>query len=200
MDAARGDDADARALSMNDARPTAPRRSPGGAVAREALLYLDSLHRFASYLASSPAEAEDLVQDTYARALGAESTFVPGTNMRAWLFRILRNAFIDGRRRSRASPLLDEGDEEQASQHAVQAQEPLRGDAELEALRGVVADSIERALTSLSPDARTVVLLDLEGFTETEVAGVLGCPLGTVKSRLARARDVLRQRLSEYRR
>jgi RNA polymerase sigma-70 factor (ECF subfamily) len=157
------------------------------------------LHRFAHYLAGSSSEAEDLVQDTYARALGAESSFTPGTNMRAWLFRILRNSFIDDRRRSRTSPLIDESTE-QACERAEYAPELLRGDVEMEALRRVVGETIEGALALLSPDARAVVLLDLEGFTETEASEVLGCPIGTIKSRLARARDALRRHLSEYQR
>jgi RNA polymerase sigma-70 factor (ECF subfamily) len=198
MDALR--DADDDRGARIDVRASTRRGSPSGVVAREALEHLDSLHGFASRLAGSSAEAEDLVQDTYARALGAESTFTPGTNMRAWLFRILRNAFIDGRRRARVSPVGEGSSEDEASDRAPYAQEPLRGDVEMQALRGVVAESIERALTALSADARTVVLLDLEGFTETEISEVLGCPVGTVKSRLARARGALRERLSEYRR
>jgi RNA polymerase sigma-70 factor (ECF subfamily) len=170
-------------------------------VAREALEHLDSLHHFARYLAGSTGEAEDLVQDTYTRALGAESTFTPGTNMRAWLFRILRNAYVDGRRRARRSPIVDGSpDDLESDLGAAYPQEPLRGDVEIEALRGVVIANIERALASLTEDARTVILLDLEGFTETEVSEVLGCPVGTIKSRLARARDALRRRLGEYQR
>lgn len=140
------------------------------------------------------------MQDTYARALGAESTFTPGTNMRAWLFRILRNNFIDARRRAKNAHILDDSTDDHANARANNAYEPLRGDPELEALRGAVAASIERALATLTPDARTIVLLDLEGFTETEAAEVLGCPIGTVKSRLSRAREALRARLSEYQR
>jgi RNA polymerase sigma-70 factor (ECF subfamily) len=190
----------AQFTATGDRAPAAWQGRPGGAIAREALEHLDSLHHFARYLTGGLAEAEDLVQDTYARALGAESTFARGTNMRAWLFRILRNAFIDSRRRSRSSPLVDGSAEEHASDRATHAHEPLRGDVEMDALRGIVAEDIERALATLSPDARMVVLLDLEGFTETEAAEVLGCPVGTVKSRLARAREALRQHLSEYRR
>ena len=188
MDAPR----DFEAAPASAGRTTSP-------VARQALEHLDALHHFARHLSGSATEAEDLVQETYARALGAEASFSPGTNMRGWLFRILRNLYIDGRRRAKLAPIAD-ADEEQAAERAPYAQEPLRGDLEIEALRGVVAGAIEEALATLSPDARAVVLLDLEGFTETEVAEVLGCPLGTVKSRLARARDALRQRLVEYRR
>ena len=172
---------------------------PSSAVARDALEHLDSLHHFARHLTGSASEAEDLVQDTYSRALGAESTFTAGTNLRAWLFRILRNAFLDERRRVRKSSTVGDASEP-PSESAPFAQEPLLGDIEMEALRGVVAGSIERALAVLSPDARTVVLLNLEGFTESEVAEVLGCAVGTVKSRLSRARETLRKLLSEYRR
>jgi RNA polymerase sigma-70 factor (ECF subfamily) len=187
--------------AVQDGDNTRARASPAGAVAREALEHLDSLHHFARYLTGNSGEAEDLVQDTYTRALGAQSRFIPGSNMRAWLFRILRNVFLDGRRRARTSALVDRSAEElEIDCGAAYPLEPLRGDVEIDALRGVVAESIERALAALTDDARTVILLDLEGFTENEVSEVLGCPLGTVKSRLSRARDALRQRLWEYRR
>jgi RNA polymerase sigma-70 factor (ECF subfamily) len=177
------------------------RGRPGGAVAPKALEHMDSLHHFARYLSGSAAEAENLVQDTYARALGAESTFVAGTNLRAWLFRILRGAFIDGQRRKRHEAVVGEdADAEPSCERTPFAHEPLRGDAEMGALRGAVASDIESALAALSPDARALVLLDLEGFTEGEVAEVLACAVGTVKSRLARARETLRRHLSEYRR
>ncbi len=178
------------------------RTRPSSAVAVEALEHrMDALHNFARYLSGSAVEAEDLVQDTYARALGAASTFTEGTNLRSWLFRILRNAFLDGRRRARKTFAEDvDAAEEEASEQAALAREPLLGDVEMEALRGSVAQNIERALAVLTPDARAVVLLDLEGFTETEMAEVLGCAVGTVKSRLSRAREALRHLLSEYRR
>jgi RNA polymerase sigma-70 factor (ECF subfamily) len=193
-----GADAHAETEAMHEL-PRPLRAKPSGAVARDALAHIDSLHHFARYLSGSDTEAEDLVQDTYARALGAASTFVEGTNLRAWLFRICRNAFIDGLRRKR--PTVDvEGAAEPASEQAAFAREPLFGDIEMEALRGAVANDIERSLAALSPDARAVVLLDLDGFDEREVAEVVGCAVGTVKSRLARARQTLRHLLVEYRR
>ena len=152
-----------------------------------------ALYNFARYLCRDPAEAEDLVQDAFARALNAQSSFVVGTNLRAWLFRILRNAFVDGRRRQRKEPLS-----EQEQNEAANGDDWLRGDIEIDRLRGFVARDIEAALNRLSEDARSVILLDLEGFTETEIASVMDTAVGTVKSRLARARAALRIELKEY--
>jgi len=155
------------------------------------------LFRLAYHLTGNQADAEDLVQDTYARAFGASSRFEEGSNLRAWLFRILRNVHIDHYRRARSSPLSGSFDDEDEAAAAL-PQELLRDDQELERLRSVVAEDIEAALLTLSPDARTVVLLELEGLTESELASVLGCAVGTVKSRLQRARQALRLRLKDY--
>jgi RNA polymerase sigma-70 factor (ECF subfamily) len=177
--------------------PPRVRDEPLPTLPRDALDHLDGLFRLARRLTRSETEAEDLVQETYARAYAAHAQFADGSNVRAWLFRILRNLFIDVVRRDRGSPVhagLD--DDERAGRTTTT--EPLRGDDELERLRGVVAEDIEAALQSLSVNARTIVLLDLEGFTEGELAAVLGCSVGTVKSRLFRARATLRERLSDY--
>ena len=175
--------------------PVTRTRTASSSVRAEALSYADALFRLAYHLTGRESDAEDLVQDTYARAFSAADDFAEGTNLRAWLFRILRNAHIDSYRRERKSP-ISIGFDEQAEGET--AHELLRDDAELERLRSVVADDIEAALMALSPDARTVVLLDLEGLTEGELATVLACPVGTVKSRLMRARAALRQRLKDY--
>jgi RNA polymerase sigma-70 factor (ECF subfamily) len=164
----------------------------------ELLRHLDALYNFARYLTRDATAAEDLVQDTFARALGAHDRFAVGTNLKAWLFRILRNAFIDGRRRNTSSPLRRGVDAAEASDDDLRDGDRLRGDIEMERLRGLVAADIEAALLSLSAEARMVVLMDLEGFTEAEMAAVMESPAGTVKSRLSRARGALRERLKDY--
>ena len=174
-------------------RPAAPDADP--------LVHLDALHRLAHLLTRSAPDAEDLVQETYARAFRGVAGFTPGTNLRAWLFRILRNAFLDARRREGRLAREMLGDEDAAEGPSPEAADGwLRGDAELERLRGIVGEEIEAALRALSEDARTVVLLDVEGLSEAEIAAVMGCAAGTVKSRLSRARGALRQRLADYER
>ena len=170
----------------------------GGAdeVVRHALAHADALYNFARWLARDPLEAEDLVQETYARALGAAERFEPGSNLKAWLFRILRNAFIDRRRRSQREGSLPFVEAPDADGEPV---EPALGELQLDQIRALVAEDVATAVHALPESFRTVILLDLEGMTEAEVANVLGCATGTVKSRLWRARAALRERLAAYR-
>ena len=173
-------------------------RGRGARLGREALGYADTLYNLARYLTRNPADAEDLVQDTFARALQAADQFTPGTNLKAWLFRILRNTYISGYRRQRHDPARGGLDTVDPNAQGAGTEEWLRDDLELERLRKVVAEEIEQALLTLSEEARTAILLDLEGLTEVEVARVMGCAVGTVKSRLARARAALRLLLKDY--
>ncbi|PYM46222.1 MAG: RNA polymerase subunit sigma-24 [Candidatus Rokuibacteriota bacterium] len=170
----------------------------GAALGREALAYVDSLHNLARYLTGNASDADDLVQETYARALKAAERFTPGTNLKAWLFRILRNTFLSAYRRERNNPVSGGLDTVDPAAQGVADDHWLRDDMELDRLRKIVAGEIEAALMTLSDEARTVILLDLEGLTEVEVAQVVGCAVGTVKSRLARARLALRRQLKDY--
>jgi RNA polymerase sigma-70 factor (ECF subfamily) len=159
---------------------------------RDALAHLDALYNHGRRLTGNEADADELVQETYARALAGARSFTGG-NLKAWLFKIMRNTFIDLHHRGRPRPVLGELDVLDGDAAA-----PAPDDGDPAPLRRLVASEIEAALASLSDDARTIVLLDHEGLTETEVAEVLGCPVGTVKSRLSRARLLLRQRLKDY--
>jgi len=166
-------------------------------LASQALAYADALHNLARHLVHSEADAEDLVQETYVRALAASDRLEAGANLKPWLFRILRNAFLSRLRHERHDPTVA-GLDTVASHVGPAASEALGGDPELETMRRVVGAEIEAALRALGEDARTAVLLDLEGFSEAEMASILCCAPGTVKSRLSRARAALRARLAEH--
>ena len=161
----------------------------------EALAHADALFGLARRLTRQSADAEELVQETFARAVAGARTFVGG-NVKAWLSRILRNTFVDLHHRGQPWPQLSELDviEGTIAHH----ESLLRDDDELAHLRRLVGEEIETALAALSVEARMVVLLDVEGFTESESAEILGCAVGTVKSRLSRARALLRARLRDY--
>jgi RNA polymerase sigma-70 factor (ECF subfamily) len=165
---------------------------------REALVHLDALYRLARHLTGNDDDAQDLVQEAFARALGKHAQFEPGGNVRAWLFRIMRNLYIDTWRRAKGRPERERLGDDEPPDVAGPDREVLRGDEELERLRSVVAEDIEAALRKLPVDAQTIVLLDLEGLTYEELAEVLGCNIGTVRSRLSRARARLRELLSDY--
>jgi RNA polymerase sigma-70 factor (ECF subfamily) len=168
-----------------------------GALPTEALSHLDGLYNLARWLVHDPSEAEDLVQETYLRALRAAHQFQPGTNLRAWLFQILRNVFFTRyRRRGREPEAMDP-----------EALDALAGAMGREGGASRVADGrdgtlgadLSAALERLPEEYRSVVLLaDLEDFTMGEIATIMDCPVGTVKSRLFRARGILQELLRDY--
>jgi RNA polymerase sigma-70 factor (ECF subfamily) len=159
------------------------------ALLHDALAHADALYNFARHLSHDAVAAEDLVQETYARALAAEAQFEPGGNLKSWLFRILRNTFIDLYRREQRA--RTDGGLDTVGDAAGEAVAPRQEGA-------VMGHEVATALAALSDEARTAVLLDLEGFSEAEIAACLGCAPGTVKSRLFRARAALRQRLGGH--
>jgi len=165
----------------------------------DALSYLDALYRTALRMTRSESEAEDLVQETYIRAFRFKQQFEPGTNLKAWLFRILTNTFINQFRRRKTQPQtteLDDVDESALYRHmtgssaASSAAQP-----ENVVLDRVVDSEVTAALEELPEKFRTVVLLDSEGFSYKEMAEMLHIPIGTVMSRLHRGRKFLQKRL-----
>lgn len=164
----------------------------------DALSHADALYNLARYLTRDTIEAEDLVQETYLRALRGWQEFEPGTNLKAWLFRILRNAFISRHRQAVRHPAAEPYDTTEPSREQAAVGDDAPGILGPDQLRRVLSSEIEAALRSLTEDARTVILLDLEGLTESETATVVGCAVGTVKSRLNRARAALRAALADY--
>lgn len=165
----------------------------------EALSFLDALYRTALRMTRSEADAEDLVQETYIRAFRFRDQFTPGTNLKAWLFRILTNTFINSYRRRRAQPEfteLDDVDEFSLYRRmAGGAGATAARDPESEFLATVVDSEVKDALAELPEKFRSVVLLDVEGFSYKEIAEMLGIPIGTVMSRLHRGRKFLQKRL-----
>ncbi len=174
--------------------PVAPAGSGGAAFGRAALAHADALWGYARRLLQNDADAEELVQETYTRALAGAASFVGGS-LKAWLFQILRNVFTDDYRRRRKQGATVEFDDDDGGAPGAQ---PFPDVGELGALSRVMGAEIEAALAQISDEARSIVLLDAEGFTEPEIARMLDCPLGTVKSRRSRARAALREKLKDY--
>ena len=176
-----------------------PARDPEReAFAAEALQYLDPLYGAALRLTRSPSDAEDLVQDTFLKAHRFYDRFEAGTNLKAWLFRILTNTFINRyRRRTRERDVLDGVDadpvgEGVVSRAAMRALSSPVADAE----RTLLAREIQGALDTLPEDYRVMILLaDVEELSYKEIADIVGCPIGTVMSRLHRARKLMQKHL-----
>ena len=165
----------------------------------EALTFLDALYRTALRMTRSEADAEDLVQETYIRALRFREQFTPGTNLKAWLFRILTNTFINSYRRRQAQPETTELDDVDEFSLYKRMSDPRAAsaspDPETELLNGLVDSEVKDALAELPEKFRSVVLLDVEGFSYKEIAEMLDIPIGTVMSRLHRGRKFLQKRL-----
>jgi RNA polymerase sigma-70 factor, ECF subfamily len=160
----------------------------------EVLTHLDAMYAVACKLTRNPTEAEDLVQDAFVKATRARQQFQAGTNLKAWLFRILTNTFINKYRRGGLErSVLDGPDADPLADGWVSAStmRQLR-DPETLALRPIVQEEIRRALDALPPDFRLAVILsDVEEFSYEEIAQMMGCPIGTVMSRLHRGRKLL---------
>jgi RNA polymerase sigma-70 factor, ECF subfamily len=160
---------------------------------RLALEHLDALHNLAVYLTRNGAEAQDLVQETYVRALRFSHRFEPGTHLRAWLFQILRNTFLTFYRVREREPAIWEDGVPEAG--VAMFQDAPRPNAE----HAILQTDLERALARVPEEFRTPLLLaEVEGLALDDVARVMDCPVGTVKSRISRAKERLRGYLKEY--
>jgi len=176
------------------------RRQHAARFERDALPYLDKMYPAAMRLTGNRADAEDLVQETFTKAYAAFGQFEPG-NMGAWLYRILTNTFISGYRKRQHEPQLAAASQIWDGQLARSGYQPSAGlaSAETEVLERQPDPRISRALRALSQDLRAVVYLaDIEGYAYREIAQATGTPMGTVRSRLHRARRQLRDLLSGH--
>ncbi len=162
-------------------------------VQREALGWIDGLYGAALRLTRNRADAEDLVQDTYLKAFKSSASFKPGTNLRAWLFTILHNHFLNDRRRAKTSPVEVDSETADKAAAVVPAQQETAEDT---LVRRAADAEVRAALDALPEQFREAVWLrDVEGFSYVEIAGMLAVPVGTVMSRISRGRRLLARTL-----
>lgn len=159
-----------------------------------ALQYMDSLYGVALRMTRDATEAQDLVQDAYLRAYRFFDKFKKGTNFRAWLFKILRNVYINKYRKKLKAPMMIDASNAEIAEELQSSINP-----ENDIFDKLLDDDVKNAIDELPDDFRdAIVLSDIEGFSYKEIADILNCPIGTVMSRLHRGRKLLRESLYDY--
>src|SRR6478752_2070177 len=165
----------------------------------ELMPVIGPLYNFAFRLTLDEDDANDLVQETYLKAYRFFDYFEQGTNAKAWLFRILKNSFINDFRKKSKQPSKVDYQEVESFYNSDDVDENITTDLRLESVQEMIGDEVANALNSLAVDFRTIIILcDLEGFTYEEMSKILDIPIGTVRSRLHRARNLLKEKLKEY--
>src|ERR1700735_1932739 len=174
---------------------------PKDTFSEEALTHLDAMYGVACKLTRNPTEAEDLVQDAFVKAMRARQQFHVGTNLKAWLFRILTNTFINKYRRGGLERAIFDGPDADPLADGWVSASTMRQlrDPEQIALMPIVEGEVRRALHELRAEFRlAVILCDVEEFSYEEIADIMGCPIGTVMSRLHRGRKLLQKTLYNH--
>ncbi len=165
----------------------------------EFLPYANSLYNFAYRLVQSEDDAHDLVQETFLKSFKYALSYEKGTNAKAWLFRILKNTFINEYRKKTKEPIKVDYQEVETIYNSEDSEVEATSDLRTETVRDMMGDEITLALNSLDVDFRTIIILcDLEDFKYDEMAHILDIPIGTVRSRLHRARTLLKEKLTGY--
>ena len=166
---------------------------------KEFFPHLDALYNFAYHLTYNEDDSNDLVQETYLKAYRFAESYEKGTNAKAWLFKILKNAFINEYRRKAKQPSKVDFEDIVTYQDADDTKYANDLDLRQEIFQGMIGDEVTRAINSLPVDFKTVILLcDIEGFTYEEIAKIIDIPIGTVRSRLHRSRQMLKEMLTDY--
>ncbi|WP_420387938.1 sigma-70 family RNA polymerase sigma factor [Roseivirga sp.] len=165
----------------------------------EFMPHVDSMYNFAFRLTFDEDDAKDLVQDTYLKAFRFINSFERGTNAKAWLFRILKNSFINEYRKKSKQPNKVDYNEVEQYYNSDDVDANITTDLRVETVQHMIGDEISGALNGIPVDFRTVIILsDLEGFTYEEMSKILDIPIGTVRSRLHRARNMMKDKLASY--
>jgi RNA polymerase sigma-70 factor (ECF subfamily) len=166
---------------------------------REAIPHMDALHNFALKLTNDEDDANDLLQETFMRAFRFFDKFEKGTNCKAWLFRIMKNLYINMYKKKSSGPVKVDYEDVENYYENVKPSNTEDSHLEKEIFDNLLSDEIQDAISSLPDDFRTVIILsDIEGFSYEEIAEFVDCPVGTVRSRLHRARKMLFVKLQSY--